>query len=131
MLYIELMRTFRTSQRMTASFSLSLAEVHSISGLQKTTSVHYEFQNFTYTIAMFPHAKSLNKKWRFMCLRTSKHEIECYLHTDAIQDAFAVTVPVTDNPDGLPIQTPSNWQALIRRQWVSMELWRNPPQRNI
>ncbi|PXX32339.1 MULTISPECIES: ATP-binding protein [Burkholderia] len=30
---------------------------------------------------------------------TSKHEIECYLHADAIRDAFDVNVAVADNPD--------------------------------
>jgi len=30
--------------------------------------------------------------------RTAKHEIECYLHPDAIRDAFGVIVPVYDHP---------------------------------
>jgi ABC-type cobalamin/Fe3+-siderophores transport system ATPase subunit len=30
--------------------------------------------------------------------RTLKHEIECYLHPNAIEEAFAVTIPISDHP---------------------------------
>jgi putative ATP-dependent endonuclease of OLD family len=33
-------------------------------------------------------------------VQTAKHEIECYLHPDAIQEEFAVSVDIVDHPDG-------------------------------
>ncbi len=46
---------------------------------------------------------------------TEKHEIECYLHPDAIQDAFGFTCNVVDTPDaqfpGVPRAFALEWQA--------------------
>lgn len=46
---------------------------------------------------------------------TEKHEIECYLHPDAIQDAFGFTCNVVDSPDehnpGVPRAFALQWQA--------------------
>lgn len=47
---------------------------------------------------------------------TSKHEIECYLHPDAIQDAFGFTCNVVDIPDdqnpGVPRAFALQWHAV-------------------
>lgn len=46
---------------------------------------------------------------------TAKHEIECYLHSDAIRDAFGFTCRVVDKPDdqnpGVPRAFALKWQA--------------------
>jgi len=47
---------------------------------------------------------------------TAKHEIECYLHPDAIQDAFGFTCNVVDIPDaqnpGVPRAFAIRWHAV-------------------
>lgn len=47
---------------------------------------------------------------------TAKHEIECYLHSDAIQDAFGFTCNIVDIPDaqnpGVPKAFAIQWQAI-------------------
>ena len=68
---------------------------HYLKGLGRKELHIYDRDVPAYEIAEAEVNGRNNGSW---ACRTSKHEIECYLHTDAIMAAYGVSVPVVDHP---------------------------------